>query len=85
MSRGHSLVVGSQGHSLVVGSQGHSLVVGSWGYSLAGVLRLLIVAASPLWHMGPRALASVLVAQRLSSSAACGIFPTQGWDLCPLH
>ena len=37
---------------------------------------------------GARALgawASVAVAHGLSCSAACGIFPDQGWNPCPLH
>ena len=37
---------------------------------------------------GARALgsrASVVVAPGLSCSAACGIFPDQGTNLCPLH
>ena len=32
-----------------------------------------------------RARASVVVALRLSHSVACGIFPDQGSNLCPLH
>ena len=32
-----------------------------------------------------RAWASVVVARRLSGSTACGIFPDQGHNLCPLH
>ena len=75
----------SRGHSLVVGSWGFSVAVRSWGSSLVGVLRLLTVAASPLWHTARRARASVFVAQGLSFSAACEIFPNQGLDLCPLH
>ena len=31
------------------------------------------------------ALASVVVAHRLSCPAACGIFPDQGSNPCPLH
>ena len=31
------------------------------------------------------ARASVVVAHGLSCSAACGIFPDQGSNLCPLH
>ena len=33
-----------------------------------------------LWHAGP-----VVVAHGLSCSAACGIFPDQGSNPCPLH
>ena len=38
---------------------------------------------SMLWALGARA--SVVVAFRLSCPAACGIFPGQGLNLCPLH
>ena len=45
-----------------------------------------------LWHAGSVVVAcrlqstgSVVVAHRLSCSAACGIFPDQGWNPCPLH
>ena len=46
-----------------------------------------------LWSMGSRhvgfsccgARASVVVAHGPSCSAACGIFPDQGSNLCPLH
>ena len=45
-----------------------------------------------LWHTGPAAAArrlqsagSVVVVHRPSCSAACGIFPDQGSNPCPLH
>ena len=38
------------------------------------------VQAQQLWHMG-----SVVVAQGLSCSEACGNFPDQGLKLCPLY
>ena len=45
-----------------------------------------------LWHMGsavvargPQSAGSVVVAHGLSCSAACGIFPDQGSNPCPLH
>ena len=45
-----------------------------------------------LWHMGSVVVAcgllsagSVAVAHGLSFSAACGIFPGQGLNPCPLH
>ena len=38
---------------------------------------------SMLWALGARA--SVVVAFRLSCPTACGIFPDQGLNLCPLH
>ena len=73
-SRGEPGPLSSRGELGPLSSRGELGLLSSWG-----------AQASPLWHMGPRALASVLVAQGLSSSAACGIFPNQGWDLCPLH
>lgn len=39
------------------------------------------VAEHRLWN----AQAVVAVAQRLRCSAACGVFPYQGLNLCPLH
>ena len=35
--------------------------------------------------MGSRSLDSVVVAQRLTCSVECGIFPDQGSNLCPLY
>ena len=70
-----------------------SLVAASGGYSslrCAGFsLRWLLL----LWSTGSRhegfsscgARASVVVAHGLSCSVACGIFPDQGLNLCPLH
>ena len=57
---------------------GSSLAAVSRGYSLLVVHRHLIavaslVAAPRLWSTG-----SVVMARRLSCSAACGIFPDQG-------
>ena len=48
------------------------LVVTNGGYSLVAVGRLLIVVASLVVVLG-------------LSCPACGIFPDQGWNLCPLH
>ena len=39
-----------------------------------------VVVARGLWSAG-----SVVVAHRLRCSAACGIFPDQGSNPCPLH
>ena len=63
------------------------------GATLLAVCGLLIVVASlvgepglqarglqQLWHVG-----LVVVAHRLSCSVACGIFPDQGSNPCPLH
>ena len=38
-----------------------------------------------LWSTGSRCTGSVIVAQGSSCSAACGIFPDQGSNPCPLH
>ena len=42
--------------------------------------RASVVVARRLWSAG-----SVVVAHGLSCSTACGIFPDQGSNLCPLH
>ena len=51
-----------------------------------------IVQAQQLWHVGSVVVAhrlqsagSVVVAHGLSCSVACGIFPDQGSNPCPLH
>ena len=58
---------------------------GEWGLLFVAVRGLLISVASRCraWAVG--AQASVVVAQGLSCSAACGIFPDQGSNPCPLH
>ena len=62
-----------------------SLVAVSGGYSslqCAGFsLRWLLLS----WSTGSRCVGSVVVVHGLSCSAACGIFPGQGSDPCPLH
>ena len=45
----------------------------------------LTIAASLVAEHRLRRAGSVIVAHGLSSSAACGIFPDQGSNLCPLH
>ena len=57
-----------------------------------GVLRLSLVAARGLLIVVASLVAehrcwafSVVVAQGLSCRKACGIFPDQGSNLCPLH
>ena len=69
--------VAARGLSLVVSRVGATLRCGVWashcgGFSCCGAQAL-----------GARA--SVVVAQGLSCSAACGIFPDQGLNPCPLH
>ena len=65
----------------------------SEGYSLVAVCRLLIAVASLFADLGLKGeQASVVVAPGLQSTAsvvvahsgACGIFPDEGWNLCPL-
>ena len=51
---------------------GLSLAAGSGGYSLAAVSRLLIAVGS-------------LVVHRLSCHVACGVFPKQRLNPCPMH
>ena len=68
--------VSVRGLSLVVASRGHS---SSWcaGLSLS---RPLLLRST-----GSRRAGSVIAAHGPSRSAACGIFPDQGSNLCPLH
>ena len=65
-----------RGLSLVAASRGHS---SSWCAGLS-LLRPLL-----LWSTGSRCAGSVVVAHGPSCSAACGIFPDQGSNRCPLH
>ena len=64
------------GLSLVVASRGHS---SSWCVGLS-LSRPLLLRST-----GSRRAGSVVVAHGPSSSAACGIFPDQGSNPCPLH
>ena len=66
--------------------RGLSLVCGEQGLLFVAVHGVLIAVASLC--CGARALgarASVVVAHGLTCSAACGIFPDQGSNPCPLH
>ena len=62
--------------SLVVASGGHS---SSWCAGLSLSWPLLLRST------GSRRAGSVIVAHGPSCSAACGIFPDQGLNACPLH
>ena len=64
------------GLSLVAASGGHSSSRCA-GLSLS---RPLLLQSTDSKHAG-----SVVVAHRPSCSVACGIFPDQGSNLCPLH
>ena len=68
--------VSVRGLSLVVASGGHS---SSWCAGLS-LLRPLLLQST-----GSRRAGSVIVAHGPSCSAACGILPDQGSNLCPLH
>ena len=59
---------------------GLSLVAASGGYSLLQHAGFSLQWLLLLWSMG-----SVVVAHGLSRSVACGIFPDQGSNQCPLH
>ena len=73
-----------------IAAHGLSLVVASGGYSL------LRCAGFPLWWLlllrstgsrpaGFSSCGSWALERRLSCSMACGIFPDQGLNPCPLH
>ena len=64
---------------------GLALVVMSRGCSPGVVPRILIVAASLVAEHGLYTQASAAGAPGLSCCAACGIFPDQGSNPCPLH
>ena len=65
-----------RGLSLVVASRGHS----SSRCAGLSLLRPLLLRSTSSRHAG-----SVVVVHGLSCSAACGIFPDQGSNPCPLH
>ena len=62
---------------------GLSLVAASRGHSLVAVCRLLI--AVTCYRAQAVGCAGSGVVHRLSCSEACGIFPDQASNLCPLH
>ena len=63
-----------------VSVRGLSLVAASGGHSSSRCAGLSLSRPLLLWSAG-----SVVVAHGPSRSAACGIFPDQGWNPCPLH
>ena len=65
--------------------RGLSLVVASGGHSSLRCAGLSLSRPLLLRSTGSRRAGSVVVAQGPSCSAACGIFPDQGSNLCPLH
>ena len=68
-----------------VSVQGLSLVVASGGHSSSWCVGLSLLWPLLLRSTGSRRAGSVVVAHRPSCSAACGIFPDQGSNTCPLH
>ena len=65
--------------------RGLSLVVASGGHSSSWCAGLSLSQPLLLRSTGSRHADSVVVAHGPSCSAACGIFPEQGSNLCPLH
>ena len=68
-----------------VSVQGLSLVAASGGHSSLRCAGLSLSRPLLLQSTGSRCAGSVVVAHGPSCSAACGIFPDQGSNLCPLH
>ena len=68
-----------------VSVRGLSLVAASGGYSSLRCAGLSLSRPLLLRSTGSRRAGSVIVAHRPSCSAACGIFPDQGSNPCPLH
>ena len=65
--------------------RGLSLVAASGGHSSLRCAGLSLLRPLLLWSTGSRREGSVVVAHGLSCSAACGIFPDQDSNPCPLH
>ena len=68
-----------------VSVRGLSLVVASGGHCSSRCAGLSLSRPLLLRSTGSRRAGSVVVAHRLSCSVACGIFPDQGSNPCPLH
>ena len=64
---------------------GLSLVVASGGHSSSRCVGLSLWRPLLLRSTGSRRAGSVVAAHGPSCSAACGIFPYQGLNPCPLH
>ena len=65
--------------------EGFSLVAASGGHSSSRCAGLSLLRPFLLRSTGSRCAGSVVVAHGPSCSAACGIFPDQGSNPCPLH
>ena len=68
-----------------VSVRGLSLVAASGGHSSSRCTGLSLSRPLLLRSTGSRRAGSVIVAHGPSRSAACGIFPDQGSNPCPLH
>ena len=68
-----------------VSVRGLSLVVASGDHSSSRRAGLSLSWPLLLWSTGSRRAGSVIVAHGPSCSTACGIFPDQGSNPCPLH
>ena len=68
-----------------VSMRGLSPVATSGGHSSSRCEGLSLPRPLLLWSTGSRCAGSVVVAHGPSCSAACGIFPDQGSNPCPLH
>ena len=68
-----------------VSVRGLSLVAASGGHSSSRCAGLSLSRPLLLRSTGSRCAGSVIVAHGPSRSAACGIFPGQGSNPCPLH
>ena len=68
-----------------VSVRGLSLVVASGDHSSSRCAGLSLSRPLLLWSTGSRRAGSVVVAHGPSCSAACGIFPDQGSNPCPLR
>ena len=68
-----------------VSVRGLSPVAASRGHSSSRCTGLSLSQPLSLRSTGSRRAGSVVVAHRLSCSAACGIFPDQGSNPCALH
>ena len=70
---------------IFVSVQGLSPVAASGGHSSLRYAGLSLLQPLLLRSTGSRRAGSVIVAHGPSWSAACGIFPDQGSNPCPLH
>ena len=68
-----------------VSVRGLSLVAASGGHSSLLCAGLSLSRHLLLWSTGAGCAGSAVVAHGPSRSAACGIFPDQGLNPCPLH